>query len=212
MQVEYVSFQGRVERSAYVAQRFKALFHGKVLDVGCDQAFLKSMLPEVEYLGVDIGGAPDMQLDLETLVTLPFESSSFECVVCTDVLEHLNNLHVIFGELVRVARRYILVALPNNWSNARKPIARGHGSVSHYGLPGELPADRHKWFFSLSEAKAFIVYQLNKYPVLLSECHVTEKPRPWVIRAVRRIRYPSQMHYLNCYAHTLWVVLEKASA
>ena len=40
MQVEYVSFQGREARSAYVAQRFKALFHGKVLDVGCDQAVL----------------------------------------------------------------------------------------------------------------------------------------------------------------------------
>jgi 2-polyprenyl-3-methyl-5-hydroxy-6-metoxy-1,4-benzoquinol methylase len=210
MQVEYVSFQGRAARSEYIARRFHPLFQGKVLDVGCDRALLKPLLPQVDYFGIDISGDPDMQIDLEHVETLPFETASFDCVVCTDVLEHLNNLHTVFGELLRIAKTYVIVALPNNWANARKPIARGRGSVSHYGLPGEPPADRHKWFFGLSEAEAFVHHQLKKYAVSMRECHVTEKPRPWLIRMARRLRYPSQMRYLNRYAHTLWVVLEKS--
>ncbi len=169
------------------------------------------MLPDVDYLGVDVTGRSDVQLDLEYITRLPFDTGSFDCVVCTDVLEHLDNLHLIFGELIRVAKTYVIISLPNNWVNARQPITRGRGSLSHYGLPGEPPLDRHKWFFSMSEAEGFIHYQLGKYAVSMRDYHVTEKPRPWLVRALRRMRYPSQMCYLNRYAHTLWVVLEKTS-
>ncbi len=36
MRVEYITFRSRVERSEYVARRFKSLLNGKVLDVRCD--------------------------------------------------------------------------------------------------------------------------------------------------------------------------------
>jgi SAM-dependent methyltransferase len=211
MHVEYVHFRDRASRSAYIARRFAALLAGRVLDVGCDQAVLRQLLSDVAYVGVDISGKPDLQLNLEQIERLPFDDASFDCVVCVDVLEHLDNLHAMFGELIRVAKRYVILALPNNWANARKPIGRGSGSLSKYGLPAEPPADRHKWFFSLSEAESFVQHQLGKYAVSMHTCHVTEKPRLRIIRAVRRLLYPSQMRYLNRYAHTLWVVLEKTA-
>ena len=209
MQVEYVHFRDRAQRSAYIARRFGALLQGEILDVGCDQACLRRLLSGVTYVGVDRDGDPDVRLNLETIDRLPFDDGVFDCVICSDVLEHLDNLHAMFGELVRVARRYVILALPNNWANARKPLGRGKGSFSKYGLPVEPPADRHKWFFSLSEAVQFITYQLEKYALTLHGWHVTEKPRRWAVRAWRRLLYPSQMRYLNRYAHTLWVVLEK---
>ena len=209
MQVEYVHFRDRASRSAYIAHRFAALLTGRVLDIGCDQAVLRQLLSNVTYVGVDMTGNPDLRLNLEKIDRLPFDDASFDCVVCSDVLEHLDNLHAIFGEIVRVAKRYVILALPNNWANARRPIGRGVGSFSKYGLPAEPPADRHKWFFSLSEAVTFVQHQLSKYAVRLQTCHATEKPRLCIIRAVRRLLYPSQMRYLNRYAHTLWVVLEK---
>lgn len=209
VRVEYINFRDRAARSEYVAKRFKHLFQGKVLDVGCDRAFLKRLIPGIDYTGIDMAGEPDIRLNLERLDRLPFDTGAFDCVVCTDVLEHLDNLYTIFGELIRVARRYVILALPNNWANARQPISRGKGTFSKYGLPAEPPLDRHKWFFSLSEAADFIQYQLGKYGVSLLVCYATEKPRPFLIRVWRRLLYPSQIRYLNRYAHTLWAVLEK---
>jgi len=209
VQVDYVAFKGRAERSRYIVDRFARFLKGKVLDVGCDEAVLRSLLPDVQYTGVDIGGDPDVRLDLEEIAAFPFADGQFDCVVCADVLEHLDNLHHVFGELVRVAGAHVLLSLPNNWANARRPVEKGKGRIGHYGLPARPPQDRHKWFFGLSEAIEFVKAQQAQHPISVAELRVTEKPRPWVVRMARRLRYGSQERYLNRYAHTLWVVYEK---
>ena len=175
--VDHVSFQGRQARIEYLAQAFKPFLDGKLLDVGCDKAHLKAILPDIDYVGVDISKDADIQLNLEESKGLPFADDSFDCVICSDVLEHLDNLHQIFGDMVRVSRKYLIISLPNNWANARRPIGRGKGSFGHYGLPVDPPQDRHKWFFSLTEAEEFIEGQLKKYPISLLELRVSEKPK-----------------------------------
>jgi SAM-dependent methyltransferase len=209
MRVEYINFRDRAERAEYVANRFKRFLSGRIIDVGCDHATLKKLLSNIDYVGVDVGGDPDIQLNLEEIHYLPFNDRVFDCVVCTDVLEHLNNLHHIFGELIRVAKRYMVLSLPNNWVNARGPIGRGKGSFGHYGLPADPPRDRHKWFFSMSEAIDFIKSQEKKYPISILELFAMEKPRNVFVRWLRRMLYPSQKCYLNRYAHTIWIVIEK---
>jgi SAM-dependent methyltransferase len=211
MQVEYVAFRDRSDRAKYIADRFGRFLAGNIIDVGCDKAFLRQLLPQLNYVGVDVAGNPDIKLNLEYVNNLPFDDAVFDCVVCSDVLEHLDNLYHIFAELVRVTKRYIILSLPNNWVNARRPIERGKGSFGHYGLPVHPPQDRHKWFFGFSEAMSFIRGQETKYPISIIEIHATEKPRPAIIRVFRRLMYPSQECYLNRYAHTLWVVFEKAT-
>lgn len=209
MEVEYIAFADRSARSQYIASRFKDYLSGKVLDVGCDKAILKKLLPGIIYTGIDIGGTPDITINLEEITGLPFDNRAFDCVVCSDVLEHLDNLHFIFEEIIRVSSRYVIISLPNNWTNARKPLERGRGSFDKYGLPAEKPADRHKWFFNMSEAKNFIEQQLRENNISIKELFATEKPRPLPVRILRRIKYLSHEKYLNRYGHTLWVVLEK---
>lgn len=209
IQTEYRVFKERENRSRYIAERFGPFLNGKILDVGCDKAVLKTLLKGVNYTGIDIAGNPDIPLNLESVSRLPFDNEYFDCVVCSDVLEHLDNLHSIFSELIRVSRKFIIISLPNNWANARKPISKGAGAIGHYGLPLEAPPDRHKWFFGLTEAIHFIQGQQQKYPVSIRDMRVTEKPRLFVVRAFRRCLYPSQERYLNRYAHTLWAVFEK---
>jgi len=209
LKVEYVSFNDRSARSHYIAERFEPYIAGKVLDVGCDRALLRTLRPDIDYFGVDMGGTPDLSLNLEEIAALPFEDGSFDTVVCSDVLEHLDNIHFMLSELVRVSRKHLIISLPNNWTNARRPLERGKGSFDKYGLPLEKPVDRHKWFFSLSEAIAFMDYQAQKLGVNIVEQVVTEKPRPLITRAARRIIYPQQEHYLNRYSHTYWTVLRK---
>jgi len=180
-----------------------------VLDVGCDKALLKDLIGDAEYTGVDIGGTPDITIDLDNGERLPFDDNSFHCVTCSDVLEHLDNLHMMADELVRVTKKYTIISLPNCWGAARIPIERGKGNFLHYGLPDEKPVDRHKWFFSVTEASSFMENFANKHSLTILDMHVTDKPRPGIVRFLRRLRYPSQARYLNRYAHTVWAVFEK---
>jgi SAM-dependent methyltransferase len=210
MIVDFADFREREDRSRYIAKRFRPYLCRKVLDVGCDRAVLKDLVTDIEYTGIDVGGRPDLLLDLETIDRLPFDDAAFDCVVCSDVLEHLDNLHTIFDEILRVTKRWAIISWPNNWVNARVPIARGYGVLKHYGLPPAKPHDRHKWFFNLTEAHEFVCRKLaESTDVILRDCRCTEKPRHLVRRWARRLLFPCRHHYLNRYAHTLWAVFSK---
>ncbi len=203
-----VSFPTRASRSAFVSERFAAYLQESVLDVGCYEAPLRRLLTGVAYTGVDMAGNPDITLNLDDVQRLPFDDHAFRCVICIDVLEHLENLHGILDELVRVAKQYVIISLPNCWCDARQPIGRGRGHFGHYGLPVLPPSDRHRWFFSMTEATAFVEGTVARLGLTLAEQFVTEKPRPWLVRLVRRARYPG-LRYHNRYSATLWAVLEK---
>jgi SAM-dependent methyltransferase len=202
-------FSQRLDRSRFIASRFHTYLTGSVLDVGCDEAHLKQLVPSIRYTGIDVGGKPDIVIDLEAAKRLPFDDRAFDTVLCSDVLEHLDSLHRIFAELVRVARGHLVVSLPNNWTNARRAIERGKGSFAFYGLPPDKPKDRHKWFFGLTEARDFFYAQQERFPVRVVECFANEKPRAHWAVALRRLRYPNQLRYLNRYAHTLWTVFAR---
>lgn len=209
---DFVRFETREERVRWMSRAFASALHGRVLDVGCDRRYLKSLRPDLDYLGIDIGGDPDIRIDLEAVAVLPFADRSFDVVVCSEVLEHLDTLHRVFGELVRVSKQRLLISLPNCWTAARKPLVRGRGSIGHYGLPSERPADRHKWFFSLSEADAFTRAAAREHSLRIVERRVSEKPRPLLVRALRRMRHPERERYDNLFAHTLWVLFERDEA
>lgn len=213
MLVDYVNFYRREGRTRYIFDKFQKYFGKKILDVGCDKAVLKTLIKDIDYTGIDIGGTPDISIDLEKVDSLPFDENSFDCVICADVLEHVDNLHLIFSELLRVSKNHVIIAWPNNWVNARVPIERGHGAFKHYGLPVEKPQDRHKWFFSFTEAKDFVHEYTHKGKnIQIVEERISEKPKFPLFRLLRHLRHPIQEHYLNRYAHTYWTVLQKKLA
>ena len=201
--VEFVRFRTRQDRPRFISERFADALKGRVLDVGCDAAVLREFVGSERYTGIDLSEEADIHQNLMIHGHLPFEDGSWDAVVCLDVLEHLENLHEVFDELVRVASRNILVSLPNNWNSARRRLQRGVGGIAHYGLPLEPPEDRHRWFFSLLEALEFFVGQAELHGLEVSELLALEAPRPAVVRGVRRIRWIGQHRYLNLFAHTL---------
>ena len=205
---EIIAFPQRHSRSEYVASRFLPYYDQTLLDVGCFEAPLRSLLNTLDYTGVDFVGDPDIQLNLENIESLPFKDNSFDTVICIEVLEHLVNLHQMFDELVRVSSRYVVVSLPNCWRDARVKIERGQGSFLHYGLPEEKPDDRHKWFFNFEEALNFMNSKAEQHNLSLVEVFATEKPKTEIIRALRKLRYPG-IKYMNRYCGTLWAVFEK---
>lgn len=206
--IEYAAFPTRESRMRFVAMRFAPILTGDVLDLGCDKAPLRSLVPSIRYTGIDVDGNPDIRLDIEHIDRLPFDDAAFDCVLCIHVLEHLDNLYRIFGELLRVAHRHVLIGLPNCWRGARRPLAHGEGGFRHYGLPSSEPTDRHKWFFSLSQATDFLQGKAVEKALQVEELLITDNPKPVPIRWLRHMRYPG-LRYHNRYSNTVWALYRK---
>ena len=207
IQKNYASFRTRVTRTQYLHEQFQAILKGKVLDVGCYEAPLRELLPNEEYLGVDIVGNPDQVINLEETETLPFEDGTFNCVICIEVLEHLNNLHAMYQELFRLSGQDVIVSLPNCWCGARQKLERGRGDILHYGLPHEKPLDRHKWFFNVSQVVDYFTSVCPpEFEVV--DIRVVEKQRNFLLKAFRKLRF-SASAYDNRYAHTIFAVYRR---
>ncbi len=91
---------------------------------------------------------------------LPFADGQFETVICLDALEHVDDIHLLYDELFRVAGRSVIISLPNNWPRFLWSFLAGR-NITHaagYGLGPERkrPGERHKFFFNLEEASAFL--------------------------------------------------------
>lgn len=201
-------YHSREERAIYIKQHFRNYLLGRVLDVGSGGAGLCSYLSKCVSIDINPAAYPDVFVNLDK-GNLPFASNSFDCVVCTDVLEHLESLHHIFAESVRVSRQYLIVSLPNNWLGARAIICRGSHtrSMKRYGLPVERPFDRHRWFFGYTEAEDFIFGMAMRMNLQVLQCEPYFGARNQ-IKAIFFRPWISSRRLHNLFASTLWAVLE----
>ncbi|HVZ93660.1 MAG TPA: class I SAM-dependent methyltransferase [Phycisphaerales bacterium] len=150
-------YTDRASKAVYIAEKYRPILAGSVLDVGCDVARLRDLVGDpARYTGVDIQEGADVVVNLDR-DNLPFNGESFDTVVCTDVLEHLERAPVMLDELFRVARERAIISLPNPLACVIESIAGGgRGRAKYYGLPEKAPVDRHRWFFSATEAEEFV--------------------------------------------------------
>lgn len=94
---------------------------GTVLDVGCGDGVVSNCLVQrgVEVTAVDVSRSALAHVCgyrvVASAAQLPFRERAFDLALCTEVLEHLPE--AVYArtraELDRVARRYVLVATPN---------------------------------------------------------------------------------------------------
>lgn len=158
-------FTDRPSRARYTALKYAPILTGSVLDVGCDQRHLREHLPRPDfYLGVDLAPPADVLVNLDR-ENLPFDSARFDTVVCTDVLEHLERIHAVFDELLRVAKNRVIVSLPAPLNSLLGDLSSRSAASDQpprdqwkkfYGLPVDPPADRHRWFFGYEDALRFV--------------------------------------------------------
>lgn len=216
-------YTDRRTKAEYVWRKYQPLLTGKILDVGADERHLKTHLePGTSYWGIGLGGSPDQEVDLEK-ERIPFPDGSFDCVLCLDVLEHLDNVHAVFDDLCRVTRKYVIISLPNAWAGFYSMLGSGEyrpgQAIKFYGLPPEPLEDRHKWFFSAQEAEQFVRYRSDKNGMaVLQMDHTPSGTEPgshwvrWIRILARNILLDRRVDARNLYAGTLWAVLQKNGA
>ena len=116
--------QNETDNSAACLDRIAVAIQGEtVLDVGCGTGFLldhlKQARPDLALTGVDFiieegtrSRHPDIRFEKANIEKLPFADASFDTVVCTHVLEHILEFRQALSELRRVARRRLIIVVP----------------------------------------------------------------------------------------------------
>ena len=98
-------------------------YKGNVLDIGCGQSPYKFLLnPEnTDYFGIDIVEAGAFGYHNPGVISfdgknIPFEDNKFDSVICTEVLEHVQEFQYLVDEIYRTTKKNadILVTVP--WS------------------------------------------------------------------------------------------------
>lgn len=97
-----------------------------ILDVGSGEGFTLNRLKEkgigkklegLEYSkdAIALGKKtyPDIKITQGSIYELPYEDNSFDLVLCTEVLEHLDEPKKALKELIRVSKKYLVISVPN---------------------------------------------------------------------------------------------------
>jgi SAM-dependent methyltransferase len=202
-------YHDRAGKALYIASKYATILRGSVLDIGCDRAQLARHLPAgATYIGADMNDTADLVINLDR-DNLPFLDASIDTVIAADVLEHLERLHAVFDELCRVARRRVIVSLPNPYRSFILAAAEGKAStLKYYGLPADKPIDRHRWFFGARHAEAFIRERAARNGYEVEQLDVEEHGCPaWINSAGENLFDDWEMR-----AGTTWAVLVRPSA
>lgn len=97
-----------------------------ILDAGCGEGFVSDLLYRnidnicvtgLEYTEEALAIASQINNDIHfmkgDIYQMPFGERSFDIVLCTEVLEHLENPEMALRELARVARYAVFLTVPN---------------------------------------------------------------------------------------------------
>ncbi len=100
---------------------------GSVLDVGAGQSPRRAWLPKTtSYQGIDVGNSSEFGMvgDRPGIIyydgkLMPFSNSTFDCVICIEVLEHSEEPQLLITEIARVIKPEGTLLLTVPWSARR---------------------------------------------------------------------------------------------
>lgn len=104
----------------------KPLSPKTILDAGCGEGFTMDNLSKnnigkkiegVEYSkdAIKIGKKlfPSLTINQGSVYNLPYKDNSFDLIICTEVLEHLEEPTKALREILRVSKKYLIISVPN---------------------------------------------------------------------------------------------------
>lgn len=142
-----------------IREMLSEISFSSVLDAGCGEgvslAQAYSISPAARFAGFDLDKTR-VAIGAQTVKTvrlfvanahhIPFESATFDAVLCLETLEHVGEPSLAIAEIARVAKRYALFSVPNEpwWrlgNMARlkylKNFGNTPGHINHWTV-GEL--------------------------------------------------------------------------
>lgn len=171
-----------------VVKTTKPLQIDSVLDAGCGEGFTLARLQKekigkvhegIEYdeTAIELGRKtyPKVYIRKGDIYKLPYKSNSFDLVICTEVLEHLENPKKAYRELIRVSKKYILLSVPNEPFFTLQRMARFQ-NILHFGAH---PEHIQHW-----SARAFTKFVKVRGVKLIER----KFPIPWTMVVVHKVK------------------------
>ena len=106
--------------------KVKQLKPESILDVGAGEGFTLEMfrknnigkkLEGIEYMdeAIEFGKKlhPQVKIKKGDIYNLPYKDNSFDVIICTEVMEHIEDPAKALEELKRVTKYYIILSVPN---------------------------------------------------------------------------------------------------
>lgn len=208
-------YTSREDKGLYVYKKYGPIFISgvAVLDVGADKGVLKQHLPDdISYFTIGYGGLSPYQYNLEH-IPWPLESCAFDVVLCLDVLEHLDNIHAAFDECCRIAKKYVIISLPNPYRDFMSFLYSGKymgraKDMKFYGLMPEPEEDRHRWFYSPTDAREFIRHRSEKNGFSILQYDTEYEPPTNEGHPLARF-FRQDLPIIDLECGTMWWVLER---
>ena len=199
------------QRYLLINDHFGPFLNRQVLDVGSRTNTMREVLHrDAQLIDRHNPALPAFNWEAEAL---PYPDNAFDTVVCLDTLEHIDDLHAALDDLARVAKRYVIVSLPNCWRKMATQVFLGHGTSASYGLPPEKPHDRHKWFFNTEDIEDFVYYNAARLGLeVVAVRYNMPRTRAWHGVLHRALGLLPDRYLKNLFTKTMFVCLEKHRA
>jgi len=137
----------------------------KFLEVGCGMGYFSEMAQKNGAIvtGIDVGKklveksrqkVPNGKFIIASISNLPFKDETFDLILCTEVIEHVENQNKGLSEVFRVLKKggYLVLTTPNR---IFKPI------FDFLSLVGIRPYHGHEKWFYLSKLRKLLSYKGN---------------------------------------------------
>ena len=155
--------QGETDLNAACTEAILREVRGRrVLEVGCGRGWLAARMAgvarEVTASDIVLGKATrdiaGVRFEEASVEALPYGEDSFDVVVCTHTLEHVQDLPRAISELRRVAREHVVIVVPKE-----RPYRYGFNLHLHFfpypwswqavagAVPGATLEDLDDWFY-----------------------------------------------------------------
>lgn len=192
------SIMRRIDPLSYVIEQFafslsKEVPTGaKILDAGAGETPFKKFFKNHKYLAVDTKWGDNnwnySNLDLiADLTKLPFKESTFDAVLCTQVLEHVKEPSIVLAEFYRVikAEGVLYLSAPQGWGVHQTP--HDYFRFTCYGLRYLLEKAGFK-VLSIKPSCGYFGYLSNRLTIL-------PKTLFWQIRSrwLRLVMFPLEL-------------------
>jgi ubiquinone/menaquinone biosynthesis C-methylase UbiE len=150
---------------------------GTILDLGCGTGIISKLYPSKDIVGIDI--SPEMlkyhpgKFLQASAEDIPFESFTFDSVICRSVIHHLQRPKLALNEIRRVLKQGGKVVFWETNKSAIASFIRGitqHGDrFSEYHTQFDNFQDLVSCFFNVKEIKyqGFFAYPLLGFPDII---------------------------------------------
>jgi len=118
-----------------VLQPLLATLEGDVLDVGCGYKPYRQWLPGARgYYGIDVFPGPEVDALIVPGSPWPADDAAYDVVLCTQVLEHVGDLHHTVAELRRTLKPGADAVITVPWIYGEHNAPHDYRRLSQHGL------------------------------------------------------------------------------